>query len=46
MKRINYQNKIRALDWSNDGKKIVVADSHAAIKYYDKDLNLLQEYTG
>ena len=26
----------------NDGKKIVVADSHAAIKYFDKELNLLQ----
>jgi len=42
LKRINFENKIRALDWSNDGKKIVVADSHAAIKYFDRELNLLQ----
>jgi WD40 repeat protein len=39
-------NKIRAVDWSNDGKKIVVADSRAILYYYDKDLNFLDEYKG
>lgn len=46
MKRVNFENKVRALDWSNDGKKIVVADAKAIIYYYDSSLNFYQDYKG
>lgn len=37
---------MRAVDWSNDGKKIVVADEKAIIYYYDSSLNFYQDYKG
>lgn len=30
------------MDWANDGKKIVIADSNAIVRYYDEKLNLYQ----
>lgn len=46
VRRVNYENKVRGIDWSNDGQKIVVADSKAKIYLYDSSLSLCDEYKG
>ena len=45
--RTYFKHKIRGIDWSNDGDKVVIADARAKLYLFNSQLtHQYDEYTG